>query len=45
VQRNEHDERVTLCKLPKANLNGLTLVLSTPFIKGVGLAPGFRMAL
>jgi hypothetical protein len=29
-------------KLLKVSANGLTLVLSTPYLKGLGLALGFR---
>jgi hypothetical protein len=41
---HERNEKIKLHKLPKANARKLILVLSTPSLKGVGPAPGFKLA-
>jgi hypothetical protein len=42
TQGHERDERIKLLKLPKMIAIGLTLVLSTPSLKGPGLTLEFR---
>jgi hypothetical protein len=44
AQGHERVERIKMCKLPRMNPNGRTLVLAALSLKGTGLTPGFRSA-
>jgi hypothetical protein len=44
AQGHERVERIKMCKLPRMNPNGRTLVLAALSLNGAGPTPGFRSA-